>query len=216
MARSTRVPRFLFLFCSVRNLSCSTKPAPGFRLVVDQKQGQGKSLVLVFGAPGGTRVLARSTRVPRFLFLFCSVRNLSCSTKPAPGFRLVVDQKQGQGKSLVLVFGAPGGTRTRDLLIRSQALYPAELRAHKRLSFKPPKYHITFGRELQLIFCGSCFSFLKLSGYGAALRNSRQISCCTLFISCYCFASAAAPRSPPHPETAYCFRPAPRRPPRGH
>ena len=132
------------------------------------------------------------------------------------GFRLVADKKQGQGKSLVLVFGAPGGTRTRDLLIRSQALYPAELRAHKRLSFKPPKYHITFGRELQLIFCGSCFSFLKLSGYGAALRNSRQISCCTLFISCYCFASAAAPRSPPHPETAYCFRPAPRRPPRGH
>ena len=36
------------------------------------------------------------------------------------GSPLVADEKQGQGKSLVLVFGAPGGTRTRDLLIRSQ------------------------------------------------------------------------------------------------
>ncbi len=27
-------------------------------------------------------------------------------------------------------FGAPGGTRTPDLLVRSQSLYPAELRAH--------------------------------------------------------------------------------------
>ena len=30
----------------------------------------------------------------------------------------------------VFLFGAPEGTRTPDLLIRSQALYPAELRAH--------------------------------------------------------------------------------------
>jgi hypothetical protein len=27
--------------------------------------------------------------------------------------------------------GAPGGTRTLDLLVRSQTLYPTELRAHK-------------------------------------------------------------------------------------
>ena len=29
-----------------------------------------------------------------------------------------------------LLFGAPEGTRTPDLLVRSQSLYPAELRAH--------------------------------------------------------------------------------------
>ena len=29
-----------------------------------------------------------------------------------------------------LPFGEPGGIRTHDLLIRSQTLYPAELRAH--------------------------------------------------------------------------------------
>ena len=28
------------------------------------------------------------------------------------------------------VYGVPGGTRTPDLLVRSQALYPAELQAH--------------------------------------------------------------------------------------
>ena len=32
--------------------------------------------------------------------------------------------------SLVSPSGEPGGIRTHDLLIRSQTLYPAELRAH--------------------------------------------------------------------------------------
>ena len=31
----------------------------------------------------------------------------------------------------LLLFGEPGGIRTHDLLIRSQTLYPAELRAHR-------------------------------------------------------------------------------------
>ena len=34
-------------------------------------------------------------------------------------------------------FGAPEGTRTPDLLIRSQTLYPAELPAHILLAFSP-------------------------------------------------------------------------------
>ena len=38
-------------------------------------------------------------------------------------------QKKRTGKP-VLLNGAPGGTRTPDLLVRSQSLYPAELRAH--------------------------------------------------------------------------------------
>ena len=32
------------------------------------------------------------------------------------------------------IFGTPEGTRTPDLLIRSQSLYPAELPAHTRVS----------------------------------------------------------------------------------
>ena len=40
------------------------------------------------------------------------------------------------------VFGAPGPTRTADLLVRSQTLYPAELRAHfLRDSTTFPGYH---------------------------------------------------------------------------
>src|SRR5271154_5412802 len=43
--------------------------------------------------------------------------------------------------------GAPGGTRTPDLLVRSQTLYPAELRAHSRQILSqpraalPPRHH---------------------------------------------------------------------------
>ena len=36
-------------------------------------------------------------------------------------------------------FGTPGGIRTPDLLVRSQTLYPAELRAH---ILHEPFYHI--------------------------------------------------------------------------
>ena len=39
-------------------------------------------------------------------------------------------KNNGHHKSGIRYFGAPEGTRTPDLLIRSQALYPAELRAH--------------------------------------------------------------------------------------
>ena len=38
---------------------------------------------------------------------------------------------------LIEKYGAPGGTRTPDLLVRSQTLYPTELRAHSEtLHFK--------------------------------------------------------------------------------
>ena len=35
------------------------------------------------------------------------------------------------------ILGAPGGTRTPDLLVRSQTLYPAELLAHRLFSHSP-------------------------------------------------------------------------------
>ena len=43
----------------------------------------------------------------------------------------VLGKKIKAPEKQVLLFGAPEGTRTPDLLIRSQTLYPAELRAHK-------------------------------------------------------------------------------------
>lgn len=51
-------------------------------------------------------------------------------------------------------FGAPEGTRTPDLLIRSQTLYPAELPAHILLAFSPENvfYYSAHRLESQAFF----------------------------------------------------------------
>ena len=46
-----------------------------------------------------------------------------------------IDGQSGKSRTLHMTqviekYGAPGGTRTLDLLVRSQTLYPTELRAH--------------------------------------------------------------------------------------
>ena len=53
-----------------------------------------------------------------------------------------------------LSFGAPEGTRTPDLLIRSQTLYPAELPAHILLAFSPENvfYYSAHRPESQAFF----------------------------------------------------------------
>ena len=50
--------------------------------------------------------------------------------------------------------GAPEGTRTPDLLIRSQTLYPAELPAHILLAFSPENvfYYSAHRPESQAFF----------------------------------------------------------------
>ena len=50
--------------------------------------------------------------------------------------------------------GAPEETRTPDLLIRSQTLYPAELPAHILLAFSPENvfYYSAGGGESQAVF----------------------------------------------------------------
>ena len=45
--------------------------------------------------------------------------------------------KQKRSLAIASDLGAPEGTRTPDLLIRSQTLYPAELPAHILLAFSP-------------------------------------------------------------------------------
>ena len=62
----------------------------------------------------------------------------AASAKLKSGAKLVkIHQKPGStglhpGFKTIDLIGAPGTTRTSDLLIRSQALYPTELRAHLR------------------------------------------------------------------------------------
>ncbi len=55
--------------------------------------------------------------------------------EPPSGVRISADQKQGQksGTWAGNAIGAPGEIRTPDLLVRSQALYPTELRAHRAI-----------------------------------------------------------------------------------
>ena len=48
---------------------------------------------------------------------------------------------------VVFCFGAPGRIRTYNLLIRSQMLYPIELRAHHRWHDSP------FSQKMQVFFC---------------------------------------------------------------
>ncbi len=61
-------------------------------------------------------------------------------------------------------FGTPEGTRTPDLLIRSQSLYPTELPAHRRF-LKAPKYISTTPGKMQALFLksGRFFRFFPLN-----------------------------------------------------
>ena len=47
--------------------------------------------------------------------------------------------------------GTPEGTRTPDLLIRSQSLYPTELLAHTHFS-QMPEYSTTSLKKMQVLF----------------------------------------------------------------
>jgi hypothetical protein len=68
--------------------------------------------------------------------------------------------------SSVSVSGAPGQIRTADLLVRSQTLYPTELRARENYYSKPPCSHPCYGVQLDKRF-KSC-------------RPDRRASCKTL------------------------------------
>ena len=71
---------------------------------------------------------------------FLLPRSLPKNTSPLGrsaigGWAVKEKEKVNSATSTKLTFcGAPEGTRTPDLLIRSQTLYPAELRAHRQLT----------------------------------------------------------------------------------
>ena len=58
-----------------------------------KNKDKAKSLVLVFGAPGGTRVFARSTRVPRPFFFFTAHKVSPVLPNLYRNFCLVADKK---------------------------------------------------------------------------------------------------------------------------
>ena len=59
-----------------------------------------------------------------------SWRDLEAVTRTR-GLSPIAQNKKAEAKTSAFFVGAPEGTRTPDLLVRSQSLYPTELRAHK-------------------------------------------------------------------------------------
>lgn len=99
--------------------------------MADKKIRQSKSSVLFFWCARRDSGSAAPGRVPRTPAQRNKSGSLLSVHRAAPGLS-PRDRPKNKDRSYdrSLFFGAPGGTRTRDLLIRSQTLYPAELRAH--------------------------------------------------------------------------------------
>ena len=70
-------------------------------------------------------------------------------------------EKPGNLEDFRAFTGTPKGTRTPDLLIRSQSLYPTELSAHRRFS-RVPKYISTSWQKKQVLFLLFSKNFSRL------------------------------------------------------
>lgn len=68
--------------------------------------------------------------------------------------------KKGTPQKAIFPYGVPGGIRTPDLLVRSQTLYPAELRAHILSFFDSRSYVNTRILKMQQVF-SIYFSFFE-------------------------------------------------------
>ena len=66
-------------------------------------------------------------------------------------------------------FGTPEGTRTPDLLIRSQSLYPTELPAH--MHFQVPRYNSISSSKMQVLF-SKFFNFFSQPVFPALTGRS--------------------------------------------
>ena len=81
--------------------------------------------------------------------------------------------KQKRSLAIASDLGAPEGTRTPDLLIRSQTLYPAELPAHIRLAFSPENvfYYSAHRPESQAFFSKNSKNSAKILQMGIFHEN---------------------------------------------
>ena len=103
---------------------------------------------VISGTPKGTRsmiVSASSNRrranVHRTFAFYCSSPKYKNNPNLSP-----IEIRFG-----LFFFGTPKGTRTPDLLIRSQSLYPTELSAHRHFT-QAPNYNNTTFSKLQVLF----------------------------------------------------------------
>ena len=114
-----------------------------------EKPGNLKDFRAFTGTPKGTRSIMVSLRRavasdahPRHIQFFESLLKKITNPNPSP---------TGKKFGFVL-FGTPKGTRTPDLLIRSQSLYPTELSAHNA-SLNALRYNSTVFWKMQVLFC---------------------------------------------------------------
>ena len=108
--------------------------------------------------------------------LFCSREYRP--KKPSYWRRLICLSNYFKRKSACLYWqtlscGAPEGTRTPDLLVRSQSLYPAELRAHMLFRTQEIYYHIFLC--LSRAFANFLIVFIRAPYYRKAPPPSRSL-----------------------------------------
>lgn len=133
---SFRKRAFLCIFLTARTLSGSNLPR--------------KNNARLEGRPSASPLCRLAyciltAKAARTLPLKTCHRHVFLTVQTLSGSNPSTSEKHPQSKSLDGVFGALGGIRTPDLLVRSQALYPTELQAH----FKLPTYVTTFNRKNQ-------------------------------------------------------------------
>ena len=110
--------------------------------------------------PKGTRLHLRYAQIEVSLG-----RALATDLSPA-GQIILFESLCGQNKNPdtrmgIWIFGTPKGTRTPDLLIRSQSLYPTELSAHVRLA-RALRYDSTVFQKMQVFFSFFSKIFLEI------------------------------------------------------
>lgn len=95
-----------------------------------------------------------STRKHSFGSICCKKNWIECKNNINKYTSIIAYKTKKATHLSVSCLGAPEGTRTPDLLIRSQTLYPAELPAHILLAFSPENvfYYSAGGGESQAVF----------------------------------------------------------------
>jgi hypothetical protein len=93
-----------------------------------------------------------------------AIRAVASTTHPAahPDSPIGYPDFAAGHKQVVDLYGAPGMIRTCDLLVRSQTLYPTELRARDPYYSKGPVYFSRAGAAASAVFLSARILILRL------------------------------------------------------
>ena len=146
------------LFESLPNLSKKNKAEEKTSaLFLARWKGLCPGTIVPIASPIYRLVAASAKTIPRIVF-FRKPKAFSFLVRVPSEFE---QKKQSRGKILCSVFGALEGTRTPDLLVRSQSLYPTELPAHIRLGTR----YILTQADVKINSKFKIFYFANLQGF---------------------------------------------------